>query len=254
MKIKLNKIFWEFIFDWYKQDGGKLGIGWGAPSGHAYQSRARQNRRLLFWGWSGERRETFCRVCWQASCRLWRRCRCRECRAQIRVSIVVSEAIHICVCVFVILQILVMIAGTRRCFRSTRAFYRRILKGLWHRVGAPQMSLTMHSRRIMMARRHSTWTLSWRRMTTWTSSTWWSTTRRSCESYRKPRLEAPQTRPKLQPLMTRNNLLLAREIQPSERSSRTKDTKVDRGTVPFILARRAIRTRNWCIIWYQLLL
>ena len=130
-------------------------------------------------------------------------------------------------------------AGTRRCFRSTRAFYRRILKGLWRRVGAPQRSLTMHSRRIMMERRRSTWTLSWRRTTTWTSSTWWSTTRRSCKSYRKPRLEAPQTQPKPQPLRTRNNRLQARVIQPSEPSSQPKDTKVERGTVPFILERCA---------------
>ena len=122
-----------------------------------------------------------------------------------------------------------MIVGTRRCFRSTRAYYKRILKGLWHRVTAPQRSLTMHWRRIMMARRRFMWTLSWRRTTTWTSSTWWSTTRRRCENYRKPRLEGPPIRPKLQPLRTHNNRLQAREIQPSEWSRQTmKDTKVDR--------------------------
>ena len=122
-----------------------------------------------------------------------------------------------------------MIVGTRRCFRSTRAFYRRILKGLWHRVTAPQRSLTMLLRRIMMARRRFMWTLSWRRTTTWTSSTWWSTTRRRCENYRKPRLEGPPTRPKPQPLRMRNSRLQVLEIQPSERSRQTmKDTKVDR--------------------------
>ena len=122
-----------------------------------------------------------------------------------------------------------MIVGTRRCFRSTRAYYKRILKGLWHRVTAPQRSLTMHWRRIMMARRRFMWTLSWRRTTTWTSSTWWSTTRRRCENYRKPRLEGPLTRLKPQPLRMRNSRLQVLEIQPSERSRQTmKDTKVDR--------------------------
>ena len=153
-----------------------------------------------------------------------------------------------------------MIVGTRRCSRSTRAFYRRILKGLWHRVTAPQRSLTMHWRQIMMARRRFMWTLSWRRTTTWTSSTWWSTTRRRCENYRKLRLEGPPTRQSPQPLRMHNNRLQAPEIQPSERSrqSTTKDTKVDRlmdapyhSIWHYVLL---IQTRIWCIIWYQLLL